>query len=260
MWSGGSAGVLHRLRGSGMPTGGAVRRAQGNPNKQVNAFSEILDDGGEAPTRFVCDFRNHLPDPMIPPSAPYPKTSEQRNHSHPDQPLTPVTYYARPYAENSAGETIGPLKKIGIEEEFDPPSTPVLGATEWFESPGSNLHRGNDNWIFHAGVGWIVANKAGFGQWFWNDAYGWCWTQDTVFPSSGATGPTTGCTSWPSATTTAPSGTSPPRWRKCPDRRDRSKPEPEFLTYSLRLDFRLQPCFQFQVSREIGLGGGGSSS
>ncbi len=57
--------------------------------------------------------------------------------------------------------------------------------TVWFESPWFGaFHRGNDNWIFHLELGWwiYVANEAGFGRWFWNDAYGWCWTRESVYP------------------------------------------------------------------------------
>ena len=101
--------------------------------------------------------------------------------------LTPgVTYYAWPFAENSAGESLGPFKKIRIDEEFDPPfDARATGNTEWFESPWFGaFHRGNDNWIFHLELGWwiYVANEAGFGRWFWNDAYGWCWTRESVYP------------------------------------------------------------------------------
>ena len=116
------------------------------PNKRVNAFSEILDDGGEAPTRFGVRFPN--------PSPPRPDDPTLRTVSGKLQNsgtiltqinrLTPgVTYYARPYAENSAGETIGPLKKIRVEEEFEPPSTPrYSGPPSGSNPPGSEPFTG----------------------------------------------------------------------------------------------------------------------
>ena len=214
------------------------------PNKRVNAFSEILDDGGK-PTRFGVRISESI--------SPRPDDPTLRTVSGKLQNsgtiltqinrLTPgVTYYARPYAENSAGETIGPLKKIRIEEVFDPPfDAQVLGATEWFESPWfGTFHRGNDNWIFHAELaGGSTPPTKGFGRGSGTTPTVGAGPGTPSIPPSGATGPTTGCTSWSSATTAKSSGTTPPRWRKCPDRRDRSEPEPEFLTYSLRLDFSL---------------------
>jgi hypothetical protein len=52
--------------------------------------------------------------------------------------------------------------------------------SSWFGS----FHRANDNWIYHAELEWwiYVANEAGFGQWFWTEKLGWCWTAQSVYP------------------------------------------------------------------------------
>jgi hypothetical protein len=101
--------------------------------------------------------------------------------------LTPgITYYIRPFAENSAGLTRGDFKRLKLESGYDAPFDAVeSGDGNWMTSSWfGSFHRANDNWIYHAELEWwvYVANEAGFGQWFWTEKLGWCWTAQSVYP------------------------------------------------------------------------------
>ena len=61
----------------------------------------------------------------------------------------------------------------------------TTGVENWFTSDWfGTFQRANENWIFHANFGWwlYLSNEAGFGQWFWNEKLGWCWTSKSTYP------------------------------------------------------------------------------
>jgi hypothetical protein len=101
--------------------------------------------------------------------------------------LTPgITYYVRPFAENSSGLTTGNFTRIRIEPEIKALFDAVAsGEDKWMTSSWfGSYHRANDNWIYHAGLKWWIyaANEEGFGQWFWTEELGWCWTAKAIHP------------------------------------------------------------------------------
>ncbi len=151
------------------------------------AESEILDNGGEDPFRYGFELTQSLrKDENEKPRILSGEMENGKFFSEVDR-LTPgVTYYIRGFAENSSGLTKGNFKRIKVEANYKIPfGGRESGEGKWMVSDWfGSFHRANDNWIYHAGFAWwiYVANEEGFGQWFWTEELGWCWTGKEIFP------------------------------------------------------------------------------
>ena len=154
---------------------------------QVEA--SLLEDGGEAPFRYGFEITESL---LVTDNTKKRIVSGSMNNGTNrfgaiiDRLIPGITYYIRPFAENSAGLTRGNFKRLKIEPKYATPFDGVESedsnwmTSSWFGS----FHRANDNWIYHAELEWwiYVANEAGFGQWFWTKEIGWCWTAKAIHP------------------------------------------------------------------------------
>ena len=154
------------------------------------ARAEILDDGGDPQSRIGFWISEEI---LI-------NNKEEKNRfisatMHPDgkyfeakiDRLDPgKTYYLRAFAENSAGVQYGSVRRVKIEKNYAIPfEGKTTGVENWYTSDWfGTFQRANENWIFHANFGWwlYASNEAGFGQWFWTDEFGWCWTSKSIYP------------------------------------------------------------------------------
>ena len=154
---------------------------------QVEA--SLLGDGGETPFRYGFEITESL---LVTDNTKKRIVSGNMNNGTNrfgaiiDRLIPGITYYIRPFAENSAGLTRGDFKRLKIELEYATPFDGVeSGEGNWMTSSWfGSFHRANDNWIYHAELEWwiYVANEAGFGQWFWTEEIGWCWTAKAIHP------------------------------------------------------------------------------
>ena len=119
--------------------------------------------------------------------------------------LTGATYYYRAYAINEAGVYYGAPRKFvsehvgdsshdelvddlgeGASVEADDPwadATPLEGG--WLDVPwfGALLTFDDNDWVFHAGLGWLYTVPDGEGGvWLWQEERGWLWTKPGLWP------------------------------------------------------------------------------
>ena len=151
--------------------------------------AKIQDNGGEAPFRYGFEISENLlivndPSKRIVSGNKILGTS--KFSATIDRLIPGTTYYVRPYSENSSGITKGDFERVKIEINSKTPFDGVeTGDDNWVTSEWfGSFHRANDNWVYHADLNWwiYVANEEGFGQWFWTEEIGWCWTAKAVHP------------------------------------------------------------------------------
>ena len=97
------------------------------------------------------------------------------------------THYFRAYARNSAGETLGSLKKFKVPSLVDPNAWYTkmedLGngwwRSDWFGAFSVHVN----GWIYHADLGWAYAvGDDQEGLWLWTRKRGWLWTAERAWP------------------------------------------------------------------------------
>jgi hypothetical protein len=97
------------------------------------------------------------------------------------------TYYLRAYAINQAGENKGSLKKFKTAQKTDPNSWYSKAEAlpgGWKMSDWLGAFRPTEHqWIYHAEMEWLYPSPMEDGSlWLWNQADGWRWTQQGVYP------------------------------------------------------------------------------
>jgi hypothetical protein len=97
-------------------------------------------------------------------------------------------YYYRAYAQNKAGENVGPIKRLRTPELVSPTdwwNRAVTVGDGWMRLDwlGSFRRYSGTDWIYHSKIGWLYvkSDEAG-GLWMWNDKQRWMWTQKRVWP------------------------------------------------------------------------------
>jgi hypothetical protein len=97
------------------------------------------------------------------------------------------TYYLRAYAINQAGENQGSMKKFKNAQKIDPNSwykdaESLPGG--WKESDWLGVFQPTEHqWIYHSELGWLYPSPIDDESlWLWNQADGWRWTQQGVYP------------------------------------------------------------------------------
>ncbi len=97
-------------------------------------------------------------------------------------------YYYRAYAQNKAGENVGPIKRLRTPELDSPTdwwNRAVTVGDGWMRLDwlGSFRRYSGTDWIYHSRIGWLYvkSDEAG-GLWMWNDKQRWMWTQKRVWP------------------------------------------------------------------------------
>ena len=107
-----------------------------------------------------------------------------------------VTYYYRAYAVNEVGLAMGASKRFvasggvtedsaaGVHEHPDPwaGSMPLDGG--WLDVPWfGDILPFDNGWIYHSDFGWLYAAPDGSGGvWLWQEARGWLWTKQGLYP------------------------------------------------------------------------------
>ena len=98
-----------------------------------------------------------------------------------------TTYYFRAYAINQEGQNLGALKKFHTALQIDSNTwyfrTKALPGgwrkSNWFGAFQPTEHQ----WIYHSGMGWLYpSTMEDSSLWLWNQADGWRWTQEGVYP------------------------------------------------------------------------------
>jgi hypothetical protein len=101
--------------------------------------------------------------------------------------LPNTTYYFRAYAINQAGENRGSLKKFSTALQIDSNTwyfrTKALPGgwrkSNWFGAFQPTEHQ----WLYHSEMGWLYPSPMeNSSLWLWNQADGWRWTQEGVYP------------------------------------------------------------------------------
>ena len=101
-----------------------------------------------------------------------------------ESPYTPTLYF-RAWAKNPAGYGIGPVKKLKIPEPNQSWWGEVIAMPGgWLESPWFGLFiYYEQGWLYHSQLGWLYSSPdQQDGIWLWNEAQGWLWTKDGVWP------------------------------------------------------------------------------
>jgi len=156
-------------------------------NETYYLSGKILFDGGSPVTEtgIILSENIFLRNPIRIPSKEDLNTS---NFSISYNDLLPgKTYYFKAYAINSAGENRGSVKKFKTAPKSD--STSWYKDAEslpagWRKSAWLGAFRpSNHHWIYHSELGWLYPSPMPDGSlWLWNEADGWRWTQQGVFP------------------------------------------------------------------------------
>ncbi len=156
-------------------------------NGTYHMSGEVLTDGGSAPTEVgIMVSEDILFFDPIRISARAVPNFEDFHFSYSN--LIPnTTYYFKAYAINAAGENWGSVKKFRTDPETD--STSWYKDAEalpggWKESDWLGVFQPTDHqWIYHSELGWLYPSPMPDGSlWLWNEADGWRWTQQGVYP------------------------------------------------------------------------------
>ena len=97
------------------------------------------------------------------------------------------THYFRAYAKNSAGETLGSLKKFKVPSLIDPNAwygkMEALGNGWWRSEWIGAFSVHTNGWIYHTDLGWAYAvGDEQEGVWLWTRKRGWLWTAERAWP------------------------------------------------------------------------------
>ena len=97
------------------------------------------------------------------------------------------THYFRAYARNSAGETLGSLKKFKVPSLIDPNAwygkMEALGNGWWRSEWIGAFSVHTNGWIYHTDLGWAYAvGDKQEGVWLWTRKRGWLWTAERAWP------------------------------------------------------------------------------
>ena len=101
-----------------------------------------------------------------------------------ENPYKPTLYF-RAWAKNPAGYGIGPVKKIEIPEPQQSWWGDIIAMPGgWMESPWFGLFIYYEKgWLYHSQLGWFFSSPdQNNGVWLWNEAQGWLWTKEGVWP------------------------------------------------------------------------------
>jgi hypothetical protein len=156
-------------------------------NGTYHMSGQVLTDGGSAPTEVGIMVSEDilLFDPIRISARTDPNFKDF--HFSYSNLIPNTTYYFKAYAINSAGENRGSVKKFRTAQNSD--STSWYKDAEslpagWRKSAWLGAFRpSNHHWIHHAELGWLYPSPMPDGSlWLWNEADGWRWTQQGVFP------------------------------------------------------------------------------
>ena len=98
-----------------------------------------------------------------------------------------TNYYYRAFARNKVGESPGVSKRLKI------PALPQANAwwskmqvmeNGWIQSAWFGAFQPTEHqWLYHSEMGWLYPSPMVDGSlWLWNQADGWRWTQEGVYP------------------------------------------------------------------------------
>jgi len=161
--------------------------AQTDGNGTHHLTGKVLTDGGSPvfEAGFLVSKKISLSDP-IRITATLESNATQYYASIND--LSPnTTYYFRAYAINQEGQNLGALKKFHTALQIDSNTwyfrTKALPGgwrkSNWFGAFQPTEHQ----WLYHSEMGWLYPSPMEDSSlWLWNQADGWRWTQEGVYP------------------------------------------------------------------------------
>ena len=155
-------------------------------NGKIQVWAELLTDGGETPdevgfiiSQMITDWEDH-------PSTEIKLASLENGYFEVllDESLADGTYYIRSFASNSAGKTIGSVKRVRVSEKRRIPFDAYSIGADWYRSDWFGIFKGTEfQWIFHQDFGWLYHGPIEpHGIWFWKENMGWLWSNSEQWP------------------------------------------------------------------------------